>query len=129
MTNAPLHPATGCIWYGEETYLMQGATQVPVVHSVAYGYDDLDEWLAQPEQQHITLDADQRRVVDLVCRQKRNVCAAPHAPRMQYTSHTYDPRPGISRLYRVSAKTPPPAKLHGCIGGLKCEGGYKNVFS
>ncbi|MAU12329.1 MAG: cystathionine gamma-synthase [Anaerolineaceae bacterium] len=46
MTNAPLHPATGCIWYGEETYLMQGATQVPVVHSVAYGYDDLDEWLA-----------------------------------------------------------------------------------
>lgn len=46
MTNAPLHPATGCIWYGEDTYLMQGATQVPVVHSVAYGYDDLDEWLA-----------------------------------------------------------------------------------
>jgi len=25
---------------------MQGATQVPVVHSVSFGYDDLDEWLA-----------------------------------------------------------------------------------
>src|SRR5690606_3849757 len=25
-------------------YLLQGATQVPVVHSVSFGYDDLDEW-------------------------------------------------------------------------------------
>jgi cystathionine gamma-synthase len=46
MAKKPLHPATGCVWYGEESYLMQGATQVPVVHSVSYGYDDLDEWLA-----------------------------------------------------------------------------------
>lgn len=46
MTKKPLHPATGCVWYGEETYLMQGATQVPIVHSVSYGYDDLDDWLA-----------------------------------------------------------------------------------
>lgn len=46
MTNKPIHPATGCVWYGEAEYLMQGATQVPVVHSVSYGYDDVDEWLA-----------------------------------------------------------------------------------
>jgi cystathionine gamma-synthase len=25
---------------------MQGATQVPVVHSVSFGYHDIDEWLA-----------------------------------------------------------------------------------
>ncbi len=39
-------PGTKCVWSGEEEYLMQGATQVPVVHSVSYGFDDLDEWLA-----------------------------------------------------------------------------------
>jgi len=37
--------ATLAVWAGEEEYLMQGATQVPVVHSVAYGYDDMDQWL------------------------------------------------------------------------------------
>lgn len=37
---------TQCIWAGEEEYLLAGATQVPVVHSVAYGYRDVDEWLA-----------------------------------------------------------------------------------
>jgi cystathionine gamma-synthase len=36
---------TQCVWSGEESYLMQGATQVPVVHSVSFGYDDVDEWL------------------------------------------------------------------------------------
>ncbi len=33
------------VWGGEEEYLLQGATQVPVVHSVAFGYPDVDEWL------------------------------------------------------------------------------------
>ncbi len=33
------------IWAGEEEYLMQHATQVPVVHSVSYGYADLDQWM------------------------------------------------------------------------------------
>jgi len=33
------------VWAGEEEYLMQGATQVPVVHSVSFGYRDVDEWL------------------------------------------------------------------------------------
>ena len=36
---------TQCVWSGEESYLMQGATQVPVVHSVSFGYEDVDEWL------------------------------------------------------------------------------------
>jgi cystathionine gamma-synthase len=33
------------VWAGEEEYLMQGATQVPVVHSVSFGYDDVDQWM------------------------------------------------------------------------------------
>ena len=33
------------VWAGEEKNLWQGATQVPVVHSVAFGYQDLDQWL------------------------------------------------------------------------------------
>jgi len=39
-------PGTLAVWAGEESYLMQGATQVPVVHSVAFGYPDVDAWLA-----------------------------------------------------------------------------------
>ncbi len=35
---------TRSVWGGEDEYSMQGATQVPVVHSVGYGYDDVDEW-------------------------------------------------------------------------------------
>ena len=37
--------ATLAVWGGEEGSLAQGATQVPVVYSAAYGYADLDEWL------------------------------------------------------------------------------------
>ena len=36
---------TLAVWAGEDGYLMQGATQVPVVHSVSFGYDDVDQWL------------------------------------------------------------------------------------
>jgi cystathionine gamma-synthase len=36
--------ATLSVWAGEETYLMPHVTQVPVVHSVSYGYFDLDHW-------------------------------------------------------------------------------------
>lgn len=39
-----INKGTQCIWAGEEEYLMQGATQVPVVHSVSFGYKDVDEW-------------------------------------------------------------------------------------
>lgn len=35
---------TQSVWAGEDEYLMQGATQVPVVHSVGYGYDDIEQW-------------------------------------------------------------------------------------
>ena len=37
---------TKAVWAGEERYLLDRATQVPVVHSVAFGYDDVDEWQA-----------------------------------------------------------------------------------
>ena len=30
---------------GEEGYLVEGATQVPIVQSIPFGYDDLDEWM------------------------------------------------------------------------------------
>ncbi|MGB1254451.1 MAG: cystathionine gamma-synthase family protein [Thiolinea sp.] len=43
MNNKPAK-STQCIWAGEEESLMQGATQVPVVHSVGFGYKDVDEW-------------------------------------------------------------------------------------
>jgi cystathionine gamma-synthase len=38
------HPATRAVWAGEEAYLVEGATQVPIVQSIPFGYDDLDEW-------------------------------------------------------------------------------------
>jgi cystathionine gamma-synthase len=37
---------TRAVWAGETESLWAGATQVPVVHSVAFGYADIDEWLA-----------------------------------------------------------------------------------
>ena len=37
-------PGTQAVWAGEESTLMQGATQVPVVHSVSFGYKDVDQW-------------------------------------------------------------------------------------
>lgn len=43
-TSQPKH-STQSVWAGEETYLMQGATQVPVVHSVSFGYNDVDQWI------------------------------------------------------------------------------------
>ncbi len=36
---------TLAVWAGEDEYLLQGATQVPVVHSVSYGYNDVEQWL------------------------------------------------------------------------------------
>ncbi|MGJ9457952.1 cystathionine gamma-synthase family protein [Oceanobacillus sp. CF4.6] len=35
---------TKTVWAGEEEVLVHGATQVPVIVSVAYNYDDMDEW-------------------------------------------------------------------------------------
>jgi cystathionine gamma-synthase len=39
------HPATQAVWAGEESYLAERATQVPIVQSITFGYDDLDEWM------------------------------------------------------------------------------------
>lgn len=39
-------PASTAVWGGEDRYLLERATQVPVVHSVAFGYADIDEWYA-----------------------------------------------------------------------------------
>ena len=35
---------TLAVWAGEDSSLFAGATQVPVVHSVAFGYADVDQW-------------------------------------------------------------------------------------
>lgn len=40
------HARTQAVWAGEGGVFMGRATQVPVVHSVSFGYDDLDEWRA-----------------------------------------------------------------------------------
>ena len=37
---------TASVWAGEEEYLLERATQVPIVNAVGYGYDDVDEWYA-----------------------------------------------------------------------------------
>jgi cystathionine gamma-synthase len=42
----PISMRTQAVWAGEGGTHMQGATQVPVVHSVSFGYDDLDHWRA-----------------------------------------------------------------------------------
>jgi cystathionine gamma-synthase len=40
-----LSPATLSVWGGEGGSLVQGATQVPIVYSAAYGYPDVEAWL------------------------------------------------------------------------------------
>lgn len=37
---------TKALWAGEEHSLVAGTTQVPIVQSVAFGYEDMDEWQA-----------------------------------------------------------------------------------
>ena len=36
--------STKAVWAGEKAQRVHGATQVPVIVSVAYGYDDMDHW-------------------------------------------------------------------------------------
>jgi cystathionine gamma-synthase len=45
MNNKQPQQATQAVWAGEDRFLMAGATQVPVVHSVSFGYEDVDQWL------------------------------------------------------------------------------------
>jgi cystathionine gamma-synthase len=42
----PSGRGTKAVWAGEGKDSWWGATQVPVVHSVAFGYDDIDSWQA-----------------------------------------------------------------------------------
>ena len=44
MNNKP-HIGTKTVWSGEEQHLWNRATQVPVVHSIAYGYKDMHKWI------------------------------------------------------------------------------------
>jgi cystathionine gamma-synthase len=37
--------ATQALWAGEDEYLVERSTQVPIVQSVSYGYDDMDDML------------------------------------------------------------------------------------
>ena len=38
-------PATQAVWAGEETYLAEHATQVPIFQTISFGYPDVDQWL------------------------------------------------------------------------------------
>ena len=38
-------PGTLSVWGGEQNVHWMGSTQVPVVHSVSFGYKDVDDWL------------------------------------------------------------------------------------
>ena len=40
-----IKPETQSVWGGEIKTFPHGATQTPTVNSVAYGYDNLDEWM------------------------------------------------------------------------------------
>lgn len=40
------NPETQAVWAGEHRYLVDRATQVPVVNSVSFGYPDFEEWHA-----------------------------------------------------------------------------------
>jgi cystathionine gamma-synthase len=43
--NGQARPATLAVWAGEQGSAWQGATQVPVAHSVSFGYSDVEAWL------------------------------------------------------------------------------------
>jgi len=42
--NQPAQTGTKCVWAGEEGPFWERSTQTPVVHSVAFGYDDIAYW-------------------------------------------------------------------------------------
>ena len=67
--------STKTVWGGEPRKLWEGATQIPVVLSVGYGYQDLDEWYEVAQEKrpgHIysrntnpTVQAFERKVAEL----------------------------------------------------------------
>lgn len=44
MKEEKVNVGTQAVWAGEKEVLVHGASQVPVIVSVAYSYDDMDEW-------------------------------------------------------------------------------------
>src|SRR5674536_41725 len=44
-SSADLSSSTLSVWAGEGESLVEGATQVPIVYSAAYGYPDVESWL------------------------------------------------------------------------------------
>jgi cystathionine gamma-synthase len=38
-------PATQAVWAGEEGYLAENSTQVPIFQTISFGYPDVDQWL------------------------------------------------------------------------------------
>jgi cystathionine gamma-synthase len=44
--DSPFGPGTTAVWAGEEDAQPWGATAVPVVNSVTYSYDDVDQWFS-----------------------------------------------------------------------------------
>ena len=45
MTDKNGSAGTRCVWGGEPATMLEQATQVPVVHSVSFGYPDVESWL------------------------------------------------------------------------------------
>jgi cystathionine gamma-synthase len=43
--DVPMGPGTASVWAGEEGQLPWGSITVPIVNSVAFSYDDIDQWL------------------------------------------------------------------------------------
>jgi len=37
--------STKAVWAGETETFFEGAAQVPIINSVSYNHDDVDEWL------------------------------------------------------------------------------------
>lgn len=40
-----MKPSTQSVWAGEETFLAEHSTQVPIFQTISFGYPDVDEWL------------------------------------------------------------------------------------
>ena len=45
MSEKNVSAGTRCVWGGEPARMMEQSTQVPVVHSVSFGYPDVETWL------------------------------------------------------------------------------------
>jgi cystathionine gamma-synthase len=85
---------TDVVWAGENGPFWEGATQVPVVHSVSFGYRDLDQWQAVGRgeaQGHIytrNTNPTTRAFEEKLCRLERAAAATSFASGMAAVSNT-----------------------------------------